>query len=99
MRYYGGLPPAVSAGILIAYSLVLGLYFAALGLLLTAAAKVFRSPLYALAAAPFVWVPLELLPARLTKVPWDLLGYSQIDNFLLTSMAPYTGVYGLTFVL
>jgi apolipoprotein N-acyltransferase len=99
MFYYGGLPPFISAGILVAYSLVLGLYFAALGLLLTATAKVFRSPRYALIAAPFFWVALELLSARLTKVPWDLLGYSQIDNFLLTSLAPYTGVYGITFVL
>jgi apolipoprotein N-acyltransferase len=99
MRYYGGLSPAISAGILIAYSAILGLYFAALGLLLSVTAKVSRRPAYALIAAPFFWVALELLSARLTKVPWDLLGYSQIDNFLLTSMAPFTGVYGLTFVL
>src|ERR1700761_6011774 len=99
MLYYGGLPPLVSAGILIAYSLVLGLYFAALGLLITATAKAFRSPVSALLSAPFFWVALELLSARFTKVPWDLLGYSQIDNFLLTSLAPYTGVYGITFIL
>jgi apolipoprotein N-acyltransferase len=99
MLYFGGLPPVISAAILVAYSMVLGLYFAALGLLLTATAKAFRSAHYALVAAPFFWVALELLSARLTKVPWDLLGYSQIDNFLLTSLAPYTGVYGITFVL
>ena len=99
MLYYGGLPPIISAGILIAYSLVLGLYFAALGLLVTAAARAFRSPYYALLAAPFFWVALELLSARFTKVPWDLLGYSQVGNFLLTSLAPWTGVYGVTFVL
>src|SRR6202035_5544068 len=80
-------------------SMVLGLYFAALGFLLTAAAKAFHSTPSALLAAPFFWVALELLSARLTKVPWDLLGYSQVDNFLLTSLAPYTGVYGITFVL
>ena len=67
--------------ILIAYSMVLGLYFAALGFLLTATAKAFRSPGYALLAAPFFWVGLELLSARLTKVPWDLLGYSQVGQF------------------
>ena len=99
MLYFGGLPPSISAGILIAYSMVLGLYFAAFGLLLTATAKAFRSPRYALLASPFFWVALELLSSRFTKVPWDLLGYSQIDNFLLTSLAPFTGVYGLTFVL
>src|ERR1700753_1106921 len=99
MLYFGGLPPLVSAGILVAYSMVFGLYFATLGFLLTATAKAFRNPGYALLAAPFFWVGLELLSARLTKVPWDLLGYSQIDNFLLTRLAPYTGVYGITFVL
>jgi len=99
MLYYGGLPPLISAGILIAYSLVLGLYFAALGLLVTATARAFRNPSYALLATPFFWVALELLSARLTKVPWDLLGYSQVDNFLLSGLAPWTGVYGVTFVL
>ena len=99
MLYYGGLTPLISAGILIAYSLVLGLYFAALGLLITATAKAFRSPVCALLATPFFWVALELLSARFTKVPWDLLGYSQVGNFLLTSLAPWTGVYGVTFVL
>jgi apolipoprotein N-acyltransferase len=98
MLYFGGLPPFISARILIAYSMVLGLYFAALGFLVTATARAFR-PQYALVAAPFFWVALELLSARFTKVPWDLLGYSQIDNFLLTRLAPYTGVYGITFVL
>ena len=99
MLYFGGLPRLISAGILIAYSMVLGLYFAALGLLLTVTARAFRSSHYALLAVPFFWVGLEVLSARFTKVPWDLLGYSQIDNFLLTNLAPYTGVYGITFVL
>ena len=99
MLYYGGLPPLISAGILVAYSMVLGLYFAAFGLLLTLTAKFFRSARYALMAAPFYWVALELLSARFTKVPWDLLGYSQVDNLLLTRLAPFTGVYGITFVL
>ncbi len=39
------------------------------------------------------------LSSHLTKVPWDLLGYSQVDNFLLDKLAPVTGVYGLSFVL
>src|ERR1700678_745564 len=99
MLYYGGLPPPISAGILIAYSMVLGVSFGALGLLVTATARGFRNPSYALLATPFFWVALELLSARLTKVPWDLLGYSQVGNFLLTSLAPWTGVYGVTFVL
>src|SRR6185437_5287410 len=34
-----------------------------------------------------------------TSVPWDQLGYSQVDNLLLTKLAPYTGTYGISFVL
>ncbi len=99
MLYYGGLPPLVSVGILALYSLILGLYFAAFGLAVGAAGKIFRSPYPALVAAPFFWVAVELASSRITKVPWDLLGYSQIDNLLLIRLAPVTGVYGLSFVL
>jgi apolipoprotein N-acyltransferase len=99
MLYYGGLPPFISAGILAVYSLILGLYFAAFGFLVSATARVFRKSWCALMVAPFFWVALELLSARFTKVPWDSLGYAQVDNFLLTNLAPFTGVYGLSFVL
>jgi apolipoprotein N-acyltransferase len=99
MLYYGGLPPFISAGILVLYSLVLGLYFAAFGLCLSAIAKVYRNPLPALVLSPFLWVAIELLSSHLTKVPWDLLGYSQVNNVLLTNIVPITGVYGLSFVL
>ena len=91
--------PFISAGILIAYSLILGLYFGAFGLALTVTARAFRGSHYALLAAPFFWAAIEVLSARLTKVPWDSLGYSQIGNFALTRLAPFTGVYGLSFVL
>ena len=36
----------------------------------------------ALIAAPFLWVALELAASRITSVPWDQLGYSQVDNCL-----------------
>ncbi len=32
-------------------------------------------------------------------VPWDQLGYSQVDNALVNQLAPWTGVYGISFVL
>ena len=53
----------------------------------------------ALAAAPFFWAALELAAARITSVPWDQLGYSQVDNALVNQLAPWTGVYGISFVL
>jgi len=98
MFFYGNLPPLISFGILVLFCLILGLYFGAFGLFLAVIAKSFGAR-RALISAPFLWVAFELLASRLTQVPWDLLGYSQIDNFLLTSLAPFTGVYGLSFVL
>ena len=53
----------------------------------------------ALAFAPFLWTALELAGARITSVPWDQLGYSQVDNALVNQLAPFTGVYGISFIL
>ena len=48
-------------------------------------------------SAPFLWTALELAAARITSVPWDQLGYSQVDNALVNQLAPWTGVYGISF--
>jgi apolipoprotein N-acyltransferase len=40
-----------------------------------------------------------LARARITSFPWDLLGISQVDNPLLTRLAPFTGAYGISFVI
>lgn len=97
MHQYGGIPAAMSAVILVLFSLYLGLYHALFGFLIGVVAR--RSRVLALCAAPLLWVAVELARARVTSFPWDLLGYSQIDNGLLTRMAPWTGIYGLSFVL
>jgi apolipoprotein N-acyltransferase len=98
MRIHGGIPPIGSVGLLLLYSLVLGLYFGLFALALKFIAG--RLGLTAaLIAAPFLWTALDLAAARITCVPWDQLGYSQIDNRFFTCLAPWTGVYGITFVL
>jgi apolipoprotein N-acyltransferase len=99
MYLYGGLPKPVSLGILILFALYLGLYHA-----LFAASLLWmrrsRLGIYgALLAAPFLWVAIELARGRITGFPWDLYGYSQIDNLLLTRIAPIAGVMALSFVL
>jgi len=98
MLYYGHVPPLGSAGILVLYSLVLGLYFGLFGLGLAFFRRRFGL-VQALFLAPFLWVTLDLAAARITSVPWDQLGYSQVDNLWLTRLAPWTGVYGISFVL
>ncbi len=99
MHIYGGIGPIASCGILLLYSLVLGLYFGVFGFLLALSRKAFQNEFVPLLLAPIFWVALEFAASRITRVPWDQLGYSQVDNFLLTRLAPVTGVYGISFVL
>jgi apolipoprotein N-acyltransferase len=98
MKIHGDLPPVVSALMLLFFSLVLGLYFGLFGLCVALVRRRFGVA-WALAAAPFLWVALDLAGARITSVPWDQLGYSQVDNGFMTPLAPWTGVYGISFVL
>jgi len=99
MNIYGGVPAAGAVGILILYSAVLGIYFGLFGLGIAFLRRVSDGTTLPLVLAPFLWVAIELAGSRITSVPWDQLGYSQVDNFLLTQLAPRTGVYGISFVL
>jgi apolipoprotein N-acyltransferase len=98
-RYAAGVSPAGGVGILLLFSAVLGLYFGLFGLALAFLRRASGGIAVPLAAAPFLWTVLELVAAHLTSVPWDQLGYSQVDNLLLTRLAPFTGSYGISFVL
>jgi apolipoprotein N-acyltransferase len=98
MYLYGGLAKPIAAGILVLFCLYLGLYHALFGTLIAAFRKGFGRQI-ALLLVPFAWVAVELARARITGLPWDLLGTAQVDNPLLTRLAPVTGVYGLSFVV
>jgi apolipoprotein N-acyltransferase len=99
MSRYGDMPPLAPTLLLVGFSLVLGLYCGlfALGLMLVRRAT--GQTKWALFTAPFLWTALDLLAARLTSVPWDQLGYSQVDNGFVNRLAPWTGVYGITFLI
>jgi len=99
MMRYGDMPPLAPTLLLIGYSLVLGLYFGLFGLGVALVRRATGSTRLALAFAPILWAGLELAAARITSVPWDQLGYSQVDNALINQLAPWTGVYGISFVL
>ncbi len=99
MMRYGDMPPMAPTLLLIGFSLVLGLYFGLFALGLVVARRAAGSVGWALAFAPVLWTALELAAARITSVPWDQLGYSQVDNALINRLAPWTGVYGISFVL
>lgn len=95
MFLYGGLPAPVSFGILILFSLYLGLYFALFGACYSLIRR-WKGDGAALLLSPFLWVAVELARTQITGFPWDLLGYTQIDNSWLCSLAPWTGVMGLS---
>lgn len=99
MHLYGGLAKPVAAGILILFCLYLGLYHALFATVLVALRRSRLAVQGALLLSPFVWVAAELARARITGLPWDLLGVTQIDSALLIRLAPFTGVYGLSFVI
>lgn len=98
MLYYGHVPAPGAAGIVVLFALVLGLYFGLFSFLIAFFRRRFGLTA-ALALAPFLWTAIDLAAARITSVPWDQLGYSQVDRLVLTGIAPYTGVYGLTFLV
>ena len=104
MHQYGGIAKPAAAGILVLFCLYLGLYHAIFGALIAAfrRANLGRINLGvqgALLLSPFAWVAVELARARITGFPWDLLGITQVDNPLLTRLAPYVGAYGISFVI
>src|ERR1700730_17094016 len=98
MYLYGALAKPIAAGILLLFCLYLGLYHALFGTLIAAFRRRFGRQT-ALLLVPFAWVAVELARARITGLPWDLLGNAQVDNPLLTRLAPITGVYGLSFII
>jgi apolipoprotein N-acyltransferase len=99
MLQYGDMPPLAPELLLVGFSLVLGAYFGLFGLAVALVRRATKSDGLALAAAPVFWAALELAASRITSVPWDQLGYSQVDNALVNQLAPWTGVYGISFLL
>jgi apolipoprotein N-acyltransferase len=96
MEFYGHLSPWLSVLTLILFVLIDATFFGGFGLAMGWAAR--RSPGWALAASPFLWVAMELARTYLiTGFPWNLLGYAvQMEG--VRQIASVTGVYGLSFL-
>lgn len=97
MHLYGGLSAGMSMFVTILFCLYLGLYHALFGAAVVLVRRL--GPEVALAASPLLWIGVELARARVTSFPWNLLGYAQIDNSALVLLAPFSGVYGLSFTV
>ena len=100
MHLYGGLTAPMASLALVLFCCYLGLYHLLFGLLVAVVRWwVPSGSRWTVPALPVLWVAVELARARVTSFPWDLLGYAQVDNAVLTRMAPWAGVYALSFVL
>jgi apolipoprotein N-acyltransferase len=97
MEVYGRLAPALAVGVLILFVIIDSSFFGGFGLAMGWAAR--RSPGWALAASPFLWVAMELARTYLiTGFPWNLLGYA-VEASGVRQIASVTGVYGLSFLV
>jgi len=102
MHVYGGMSAPLAALSLLMFSLYLGFWFGVFALTLAMIRRATlgkRNAWLAFAAIPFLWTAMDFAIARIPGFPWDQLGYSQVDNGLITKLAPWTGVYGITFVV
>ena len=96
MELYGHLAPALAVVVLILFVIVDSTFFGGFGLAMGWAAR--RSPGWALALSPFLWVAMELARTYLlTGFPWNLLGYA-VQASGVRQIASTTGVYGLSFL-
>ncbi len=98
MVRYGGLPWSLAYVLLFGLAGYLALYLAAFCTLLSWRPR--RSGVLYVLEAASLWVALEFLRAYLLSgFPWNLLAYSQHENFPLIQVAAVTGVYGVSFVV
>ncbi|GAA3766671.1 apolipoprotein N-acyltransferase [Terriglobus aquaticus] len=102
MHRYGNLSAPMAAIVLVLFCLYLGLYHALFGALAVLQLRRFTVRLHPLLLSfslAATWVAVELARARVTSFPWDLLGYSQVDNAALTGLAPFAGIYSISFLI
>lgn len=98
MHVYGKVPLLPSYGVLLLFSLYLGLYVALYGWGIARVAQ--GNPGLMWLAAPSLWVLLELVRTYfLTGIPWALLAYSQTTWLPIIQIADLTGVYGLSWLI
>jgi len=95
--HYGNLPFYAGIAIMLLLVIYLSLYPA----LFCAGVAYFRGRgIRGVILAPFLWVALDYVKARLfSGFPWEDLGYSQHESLSMIQAADITGVYGITFLI
>jgi apolipoprotein N-acyltransferase len=96
MEFYGHLAHALALVVLVMFVIVDSVFLGGFGVAMGWTAR--RSPGWALAASPFLWMAMELARTYLiTGFPWNLLGYG-VQASGVRQIASVTGVYGLSFL-
>jgi apolipoprotein N-acyltransferase len=98
MHIYGEIPKLASVGILLLFALYVALYHALFGALFGLLQKGLtrRAVLW---SAPVLWVAVELARSRITGFPWDMLGYTAVENTRVSRLAAYAGVMALSLLI
>lgn len=94
MNDYAGMPAAAAVAVYLAFLVVKGLHLGLFGLL---AGPLLRRP-WAMPALAALWVAVEGSHQYL-GFTWLHLGSAATTMSLIAPLAPYTGVYGLSFAL
>jgi apolipoprotein N-acyltransferase len=98
IHHHGGLPLWAALALLLLLCVYLGGYHAAFAWLGHRLLR--RGHLIALLGLPASWVSLEWLRGYLfTGFPWNIAGYALVDVPGALALAPWVGVYGLSFLL
>jgi len=99
MEQYGNVDGLISAGILGLMALAGGIICAIFSWSVAVASR--KGAGIACALAPFLWVAIEFVRARLPIIgfPWNLAGYAASGNLALVQLTMITGIYGLSFVV
>ncbi len=93
---YGGAQPAVGVAAFVGLALYPAVFVGAFG---WGWSKLDLTRWWTPLAGAALWAALDHARSFvLTGFPWALLGYAQHENPLLLALAPWTGVYGLSFV-
>jgi apolipoprotein N-acyltransferase len=90
---HGGLGTTEGTAVWVLFCLAKGLYLGVFGLL----AGVLIQKKHAVIAIPALWVGIERIPGPFFYT-WLTLGNAGIDMALPMRLAPFTGVYGLSFL-
>jgi apolipoprotein N-acyltransferase len=93
MAVHGGIGAAGGTGAFVAFCLLKAIHLGAFGLL----AGILIRTRWALIGVPALWVAVERIPG-LFYYTWLTLGNAGVDMAIPMRLAPFTGVYGLSFV-